>query len=208
MSKSKSEFRRPSGQTVRAVIAGATLTALVGMAALAGSTAQASPATAAMALPAAAMADRRDAVHLTAYANGDGSSETVVLTGAIGDYGQAVFVYPDGSVDPDHDSELSLQLSRGTLRLDIAPLDKAFVAAVVHDFPTNAATCSGSASVTRKAAVVAGSGTGAYRNVTGSFTLTATLDEVDAAGTSAPCDGTGAILGQVIVITGPGVVAF
>ncbi len=201
------EFRRPSGQTVRSAIAGAALAGLVGMAALAGYTTKAAPATASMALPAAAAADRRDAVHLTAYTNGDGPNETVVLTGAIGDSGQAVSVYPDGSVDPEHDSELSLRLSRGTLRLDIAPLDRAFAAAVVHD-PTNAATCSGSASVTRKVTVVAGSGTGAYRNVTGTFTLTATLDEVDSVSASTPCHGTGAFPGRVIVITGPGAVAF
>ena len=43
--------------------------------------------------------------HLVDYSTNDGPDSTVVLTGAIGDTGQAESVHPDGSVDPDHASE-------------------------------------------------------------------------------------------------------
>ena len=148
------------------------------------------------------------AVHLTAYTNNDGPTETVIVTGAVGDYGQAVSVYPNGTVDPDHDSQLSLQLSHGTFRLDIAALDKAFVAAVQRDFPGNTTTCSADVQVTGRVPVVAGSGTGAYKGVGGAFTLTITLDEVDKFSATQPCTASSAFLDQAIVITGPGTVAF
>ena len=157
---------------------------------------------------AASAAHRRGEVHLTAYTNNDGPSQAVIVTGAIGDYGEAVSVHPDGTVDPEHDSQLSLRLSHGTLRLDTASLDKAFIAAIVHDFPTDAATCSGSVEVTQQVSIVPGSGTGAYKGVGGSFTLTATLDEVDKAAAAQPCDGSAAFLSQAIVITGRGSVTF
>jgi hypothetical protein len=147
-------------------------------------------------------------VHLTAYTSDDGPTEAVIVTGAIGDYGKAVSIYPNGQVDPDHNSELSLQLSHGSFRLDIAALDKAFVAAMLHTFPTDAATCSGSVEVTQQVPVIPGSGTGAYEGVYGKFTLTATLDEVDKVSAVQPCNGTGAFLSQSIVISGPGAVTF
>lgn len=153
-------------------------------------------------------AHSRGAAHLTAYTNNDGPTETVIVTGAIGDYGQAVSVYPNGAVDPDHSSQLSLQLSHGSFRLDIAALDKAFVAAVLRDFPGNATTCSGMVEVTGQAPVVARSGTGAYKGVGGAFTLTITLDEVDKFSAAQPCTASSAFLSQAIVMTGPGTVAF
>lgn len=158
--------------------------------------------------PGSPAAHSRGTAHLTAYTPNDGPTETVIVTGAIGDYGQAVSVYPNGTVDPNHDSQLSLQLSRGTFRLDAAALDKAFVAAFLNDFPSNATTCSGSFQVTRQVPVVAGSGTGAYKGIGGSFTLTATLDEVDKTSSAQPCDGSAPFLSQAIVVSGPGTVAF
>jgi hypothetical protein len=157
---------------------------------------------------AASAAHRRGEVHLTAYSNNDGPSQAVIVTGAIGDYGEAVSVHPDGSVDPEHDSELGLQLAHGTLRLDTASLDKAFIAAIRRDFPTDATTCSGSVAVTQQVPIVPGSGTGAYKGVGGAFTLTATLDEVDQASAAQPCDGSAAFLSQAIVVTGRGTVSF
>jgi hypothetical protein len=146
--------------------------------------------------------------HLTAYSDNDGPTDTVIVTGTIGDYGKAVSVYPDGTIDPEHDSELSLQLSHGTFRLDVAALDKAFTQAFIHDFPTSTATCSGSFAITQKVPVIAGSGTGAYKGVGGSFTLTITLDEVDKTSAAQPCNGTAPFLSQAIVISGPGTITF
>lgn len=185
--------------------------ATFGVATIAGcSAATASPEAvpAADTVRGAAAAHSRGLAHLTAYTDNDGPTDAVIVTGAIGDYGKAVSVYPNGSVDPDHSSELSLQLAHGTFRLDIASLDKAFVQAMLKDFPTDAATCSGSFAVTQQVPVVAGSGTGAYKGVGGSFTLTITLDEVDAVSAAQPCNGTAPFLSQAIIITGPGTVTF
>ena len=85
---------------------------------------------------------------------------------------------------------------------------KAFAQKISRDFPTEAATCSGSVAVTQLVPVIAGSGTRAYKGVGGSFTLTTTLDEVDKVSAARPCDGTGAFLSQAIVISGPGTVIF
>src|SRR5438552_108169 len=66
-------------------------------------------------------------VHLTAYTTDDGPDSQIVLAGAIGDYGTARSVRPDGTTDPEHGSLLELRLSHGTFRLDIAALETAFV---------------------------------------------------------------------------------
>jgi len=156
----------------------------------------------------AAAAHKRGSVHLTAYTDNDGPTETVIVTGAIGDYGQAVSVHPDGTIDPEHDSELSLRLSKGTFRLDIASLDKAFVAVFLNHFPTDQVTCSGSFDVTQRVSIVPGSGTGAYRGVGGAFTLTIALDEVDKVSAAEPCTAGSAFLSQAIVTSGPGSITF
>jgi hypothetical protein len=139
-------------------------------------------------------------VHIMAYSiNSDGPQFRALLDGAIGDYGPAVTVYPDGKVDPSHSSDLELNLTRGSFRLDIASLTKSFVAATSHE-PIYPRTCSDHVSVTAPVAVVAGSGTGAYRNVSGRFTVTAVLDEDE----TPPCHGPTAFRWQVITISGSG----
>ena len=146
-----------------------------------------------------------DTVHLTDYAaNTDGPTSTVILTGAIGDYGTGTTVHPDGSVDPDHAGELKLALAHGSFRISIAELHTMFADAFTGQFPTDTGTCSGSVTVSAAAPIVAGSGTGAYAHVSGSFNLTLTVDEVDQLPT---CDGTGAFLAQTILFTGSGAVA-
>jgi hypothetical protein len=39
--------------------------------------------------------------------NSDGADFRSIVTGAIGDYGPAVTVYPDGKADPTHSSQLA-----------------------------------------------------------------------------------------------------
>ena len=194
--------RRTSSTTLLAGAAVATAAAFA-LAGCSSATATASPRVASV-----ADAHSRGAVHLTAYTNNDGPTDTVIVTGAVGDYGTAVSVYPNGTVDPDHNSELKLQLAHGTFRLDAAALDKAFVAAMLQDFPSNTTTCSGNVDVTGQVPVVAGSGSGAYKGIGGSFTLTISLDEVDKVATGQPCNGSAAFLSQAIVISGPGTVTF
>lgn len=142
-----------------------------------------------------------DSVHLVDYTDNDGPDSSVILTGAIGDYGKAVSVNPDGSVNPEHDSQLRLDLAHGSFRLDIAALDQTFVAVMRTQFPTNTGTCSGSVSASHAAPIVAGSGTGAYQGISGQFDLTIKLDEVDATGSS--CPGA-ALLSQMLITSGSG----
>lgn len=141
------------------------------------------------------------AVHVVAYSqNSDGPDFTSIITGAVGDFGPAVTVLPNGAVDPEHSSELSLNLRDGSFRLNIANLDKEIKAAT-HQWPDNPPGCSFHLDVTAPTPVVAGSGTGGYRGISGSVTMTVTIDEVDVS----PCPrGTSAFISQLIVMTGTG----
>jgi hypothetical protein len=142
------------------------------------------------------------ATHIAVWSvNSDGPDFRSILTGAVGDYGSGVTVHPDGSVDPDHASELELKLSHGSFRVSIAALDAAFVKAV-GQWPYNKQTCSIHGAVTGTAPVVAGSGTGAYRGITGGFTLTISLDEDYIKGPS--CSEETAFQSQLILIAGTG----
>jgi hypothetical protein len=140
-------------------------------------------------------------VHLVDYADNDGPDSSVILTGAIGDYGKAISVNPDGSVNPEHNRQLELELAHGSFRLDIAALDRAFVAVMAAKFPTDTSTCSGSVSASGAAPIVAGSGTGAYQGASGQFDLTIRLDEVDTTGSD--CQAA-ALLSQVLITSGSG----
>jgi len=143
-------------------------------------------------------------VHFTGYSkNSDGPGLTVILTGAIGDYGPAVTVHPNGTIDPEHTSELRLELRNGSFRLNIAGLDKKIVSATSH-WPSTP-TCSFHLSLRAATPVVAGSGTGSYRGISGTLNMTIMIDEVDIK----PCPGgTSRFLTQLIVMAGSGTVSF
>ena len=126
-----------------------------------------------------------------------------ILTGAVGDYGPAVTVYPDGKVDPQHSSQMELKLTHGTFRLSVASIDKKIISAFRH-LPGNPKTCSGSIGFTGAAPVVPGSGTGSYQRISGGFRVTVTIDEVDV---KPACDGTSRFLSQVIVLAGAGTIS-
>jgi hypothetical protein len=137
-------------------------------------------------------------------ANTDGAYWHAVVSGVIGDYGPAVSIYPDGKVDPAHNSEMALRLIDGSFRLSIAALDKAFVKAGRHA-PIYPKTCTDLISVTGTTPIVAGSGTGAYKGITGSFPVTLTLNEVEAK----PCQPSpGAFRAQLITVAGSGTISF
>ena len=136
--------------------------------------------------------------------NTDGSYWHSMVSGVIGDYGPAVSIYPNGNVDPAHNSEMELRLAHGSFRLSIAALDKTFVKATSHE-PIYPKTCSDLVSVTGTVPIVAGSGTGAYHGIRGSFPVTLTLNEVEAS----PCQPTpGAFRAQLITVAGSGTVSF
>jgi hypothetical protein len=137
-------------------------------------------------------------------ANSDGAYWHAIVSGVIGDYGPAVSIDPKGQVDPAHNSELDLRLTHGSFWLSIAALDKKFVKAAAHE-PVYPKTCTDLVSVTGTTPIVAGSGTGAYHGIRGSFPVTLTLNEVEAR----PCQPSpGAFRAQLITVAGSGTIWF
>jgi hypothetical protein len=182
---------RPAAIFATAVLAGAL--AVTGCAASAASTSAASTATAS---PTAAA----DSAHLMVYSiNSDGPDFRAIVTGAIGDYGPAVTVFPDGKVDPSHTHDLELKLTHGSFKLSITELDQRFVAVTSHE-PIYPRTCSDYMTASAPMAIVPGSGTGAYQGISGRFAVTITADEVE----KKPCQPVGAIQWQALVLRGPG----
>ena len=80
--------------------------------------------------------------------------------------------------------------------MDTAALE-ARLDAAYPDFLADPQTSSGSVAVTGSAPTVTGVGTGVCAHLSGVFQPTVTVDEVD----SVPCDGTGALLKQTIIIS-------
>ena len=178
--------------------------AAIANAAVAAPRAAAPKAAAPKAAPAAAAAV--ETTHLVAWSvDNDGPFFQAVLTDAVGDYGQATFVFPNGSVDPDHTNDLRLELANGSFLLSVAPLSAELGAATGH-WKYDATTCSVHVSASGAAPIVAGSGTGAYTGISGSFALTIAINEVD--GRQPGCSGHvgDQILAQMITVTGTGTV--
>jgi hypothetical protein len=134
--------------------------------------------------------------------NSDGPDFRAIATGAVGDSGPAVTVHPDGTVDPEHTSDLELNLTQGSFRLSIAKLAAEFSHVVGH-WPADRATCSIHGTVTGAAPIVAGSGTGAYHGIAGTFTLTISLDEDWIKG-PACSETSGGFQAQLLLIEGSG----
>ena len=184
---------RPAAIFGTAVLAGAL--AVTGCAASAASAGAASTATASPTAAAAA-----DSAHLMVYSiNSDGPDFRAIVTGAIGDYGPAVTVFPDGKVDPSHTHDLELKLTHGSFKLSITELDQRFVAVTTHE-PIYPRTCSDYMTASAPMAIVPGSGTGAYQGISGRFAVTITADEVE----QKPCQPAGVIQWQALVLRGPG----
>ena len=172
----------------------------------AATTSHAAPAKAATGTAAtAATARTKGTAHILIYSiSSDGPRFKEIATGAIGDYGPGVTVNPNGTVDPEHHSQLELTMSHGSFRLSISMLHKDLIKAFGH-WPGNPATCSGSISFTAPVPVVPGTGTGVYRGITGAFKMTVTIAEVDV---KPVCDGTSGFLSQVILMDGAGTVSY
>jgi hypothetical protein len=147
-------------------------------------------------------------VHIIDYTNDDGAVTTAVLTGAIGDLGQGLSVNPDGTLSAEH-NELNLVLSQGTFRLDIADLVKKFLAAASNaTWQHGPKSCSGYMKASGSAPIIAGSGTGDYRGITGTFQMTMTGAEVDVPTTANECNVTGAFLSQIIITEGTATISY
>jgi hypothetical protein len=166
--------------------------------------ASSAPSTTATSSPGRPASAHTNANILLYNLNSDGPYYQALVTGAIGDVGPAVAVYPNGSVDQEHNSEMELQLSRGTFRLNIAQLDKEFFSLSAPHYPTYPATCSDLVSFTIPVPIVADSGTGLYGNITGSFAITLTAEEVF----TRPCNPpAGRPTWEVIILAGSGTVS-
>jgi hypothetical protein len=141
-------------------------------------------------------------VHLTIWSvDSDGPDFQAIVSGAIGDYGSAVTVLPDGKVDPEHTSEMELKLRRGTFRLYIDGITTKFRAQTIHE-PIYRTTCSDYFHVTDTVPVVAGSGTGEYRAISGSFSSTLTGSEDQK---TTPCGPS--FTRQILILIGSGTVS-
>jgi hypothetical protein len=135
--------------------------------------------------------------------NSDGPDWRAIVTGTkIGDYGPAQTVYRDGKADPTHSHEMELKLTRGSFQISITAIHRKFVENATHQ-PIYPATCSDLNSFTATEPIVPGSGTGSYRGISGSFTITVTGDEVN----PRPCHPVTGFLWQVIVLAGRGTVS-
>jgi hypothetical protein len=181
-----------------AQVAGATA---VAVAALGGSLGAGALLPAAVASPKQAAAGVIGTVNLTVWSiDSDGPDFQAILSGAIGDYGPAVTVLPDGKVDPEHTSDMELELRHGTFRLYIDGIVGKFRALTSHE-PVYAATCSDYFHVSATVPVVTGSGTGAYRGISGKFSLVLAGNEDQ---TTPPCRP--ALVRQILLLTGSGTV--
>jgi hypothetical protein len=123
-----------------AIVAGVTLlTAALAITGCAAATASATGTAAGSSTSTAdaAQAPAASQAHIMVYSiDSDGPDFRAIVTGAVGDYGPAVTVHPDGSVDPDHTSEMELRLTHGSFRLSISALDAKIVAAYRTGRPT------------------------------------------------------------------------
>jgi hypothetical protein len=82
--------------------------------------------------------------------------------------------------------------------MSMVGLDKEIVSAFSR-VRCNTSTCSGN--VTGTTPIVAGSGTGAYGGISGTFIMTVTIDEIVV---KSKCSPSGEFLAQAIVMTGSG----
>ena len=161
-------------------------------------------ATASSASASTATSGHRGTAHLMVWSvNSDGPYFQEIVTGAVGDYGKGETVLPDGTIDPEHTSELQMDMARGSFRVSIAAIGKGV--ADTKRWQWNTANCSGRVWFTALAPVVTGSGTGAYRGITGTFDVTVTIEEVDV---KPVCNGTSGFLSQLILLDGTGAVSY
>jgi hypothetical protein len=137
--------------------------------------------------------------------NGNGSGGTIVITGAIGDYGKTVNVNSAGKNDKKG-NYTKLVLKKGTILVNSTQFAAASNNAQPTDF--NAVTCSASIIVSAPNPIA--SGTKAYTGITGSVTITATFAFVGPFTKSGKCNASSNAQPSTFYgsITGSGTVSF
>ncbi len=187
-----------TGPSRRRALSGAVLAAAM----LVGLLGARAPSATAGTRPKPAALGRHGSVNVTIWSiDSDGPDFQAILSGAIGDYGPAVTVLPSGMVDPEHTSEMQLDLRHGTFRLYIDGIASKFRAQTSHE-PVYPSTCSDYVHVSATVPIVTGSGTGAYRGIRGTFSLTLTGNEDEK---TPPCGPP--FVSQILVLIGSGTVS-
>jgi hypothetical protein len=107
------------------------------------------------------------------YANaGNAGSQKVVFVGAIGDYGTARNVDKNGKVNPNGNF-VKVKLTKGTFEIDSTALNE-----TMNTDPQVASTATCSAAFTASAPVTFFNGTGLYKGISGTATVTVTFGGV------------------------------
>ncbi len=73
----------------------------------------------------------RGPVQITGYSDIDGPKSTVVLTGTIGDVGEAVRTYANGRIEHEY-NQLDVVITRGSFELGIAGIESDLISAFDH----------------------------------------------------------------------------
>ena len=144
-------------------------------------------------------------VHVFAESNGSKPGR-VVLTGAIGDSGTTTNVNAKGRVDV-RGTYVRLKLKAGTVESNLTTLYKLTDSATPTFSPT---TCSVFFGATSASPLI--DGTGAYRGISGSVTLTftvaAVLPRYASGKNKGQCHTTGTPTGEQVIVTGSGPISF
>ncbi len=128
-----------------------------------------------------------------------GTTGTVLITGAIGDYGKSVKINKAGRTDANG-TYSKLELRQGTIVVDATTLNKRIQAGV----RVEQSSCSLRASVSAPVPIV--SGTGAYAGITGTIKTTFTLAALGT--TKAGQCNPGNIAAAFATVEGSGTVSF
>ena len=184
----------------RAIVAAVACLAVVGCSAGASGAAHSAPPTPvrhghSLVIGAPPTPSEGSRVHLTDETDSDSPTSSVILSGAIGDFGTGTLDQSTG--------QFVLRLSRGWFTLQFAELDRRFVASL-RGLSVNQSSCSAFAQVSATAPIVSGAGTGSYAHLTGGFVLNVTLDEVFHPG---GCGEQSPYASQEIITSGWGTVA-
>lgn len=129
-----------------------------------------------------------------------GGTSNLIITGSIGDYGKSFNVNAQGKDDSNGNYEL-VKLQHGTFLFNKTNFDEADSKT---NFPINKTTCSAGGSVTGTATIV--SGTGEYKGITG--TLTITLSDSWVISDTTKCSGSNKILDQYAYVSGTGTASY
>jgi len=129
-------------------------------------------------------------------------ASSLVITGAIGDFGSSLSIDQNGKSDPKGNySQILLQ--KGTFRIDRTAFNSA---ADKASFPIDKANCSSEGSITAPAKV--SKGTGLYKGISGKVQITLTLVWIVSRNANNRCDGTKKVLFHSEYLSGSGTVSF